>query len=79
MKLQHQEIHRGRSLSLIALGSAHAQTKLKWAHVYEIERAVSHGRGVGGGRDQQAHQRPLRRSKCSRPRRSARKPTSTRA
>ena len=42
------------------LGTAQAQTKLKWAHVYESVRAVPQVVGVGRRRDQEAHQRPLR-------------------
>ena len=35
MKLSIRKLTIAAALSLIALGSAHAQTKLKWAHVYE--------------------------------------------
>jgi tripartite ATP-independent transporter DctP family solute receptor len=35
MKLHFRKFTIAAALSLIALGSAHAQTKLKWAHVYE--------------------------------------------
>ena len=41
-------------------GPAFAQQKLKWAHVYEASRALSHGVGVGRRRDQEAHQRQVR-------------------
>ncbi len=36
MKLSIRKLTVAAALSLIALGSAHAQTKLKWAHVYEV-------------------------------------------
>ena len=35
MKLNVRNLAIGAALSVIAIGSAHAQTKLKWAHVYE--------------------------------------------
>ena len=60
-------------------GAASAQTKLKWAHVYETVRAVPQVGGVGRRRDQEAHQRPLRDAGVPGLARSARKPTSTRA
>ena len=44
------------ALSLLGT-AAQAQTKLKWAHVYEVERAVSHAGAVGRRGDQEAHQR----------------------
>jgi hypothetical protein len=44
---------------LAVAAGASAQTKLKWAHVYENDRAVPHGGGLGGRGDQEAHQRPL--------------------
>src|SRR5918993_6057680 len=36
MKLNIKKVTIAAALSLIALGSAHAQTKLKFAHVYEV-------------------------------------------
>ena len=62
---------------LAATTSGMAQTKLKWAHVYETSEF--HTASVwAAGENRQAHQWALCRSTSIRPRSSARRPTSTR-
>ncbi len=78
MKLNIRKLTIAAALSLIALGTAHAQTKLKWAHVYEISEPYHTAAVWAASRDRQAHQQSLHGRGVSRRRRSARKPTSIR-
>ncbi|MFO1267467.1 MAG: hypothetical protein U1F67_12215 [Rubrivivax sp.] len=63
--------------TLALAGSAFAQTKLKFAHVYETSEPYTSGR-CGRQRDRSAPPGATR-CRCSRPRSWARRPTSTRA
>ena len=44
----------------VPFGLAQAQTKLKWAHVYETSEPYPQVVGLGRRRDQEAHQRQVR-------------------
>ena len=59
MKLNIRKVTIAAALSLMAFGAAHAQTKLKWAHVYETSEPYHTAAVVGCRRNRQAHQQPL--------------------
>ena len=65
-------------LSTFIAGPAQAQTKLKWAHVYEVSEPYHNWRS-GPRTSSASAPTAATPSRCSPPRRSARKATSTRA
>ena len=69
------------ALAVAALAGtpAWAQTKLKFAHVYETSEAVPHAPRCGPPTRSRSAPTAATRSRSSRPRSWARKPTSTRA
>ena len=77
MKLGIRKLTIAAALSLIALGSAHAQTKLKWAHVYETSEPY-HTAALWAAARSPSAPTTATPSKCSLRRRSARKPISIR-